>query len=43
MDWSRQGASQTVLRAAERGLPAPEVLEKLRSMSVEEAVAHYTE
>ena len=40
-DWSQAASQQHVLDAAEKGLPGPEALEQLRSMSLEQAVAFY--
>lgn len=40
-DWSARGNSQAALDAAQQGLPAPEVLQQLRGMTLEEAVKFY--
>lgn len=40
-EWGAAGGSQRALDAAQRGLPAPEVVERLRSMDLEEAVQFY--
>lgn len=40
-DWSQASSQQHALDAAEQGLPGPEALEQLRSMSLEQAVQFY--
>lgn len=40
-DWSQASSQQRALDAAEQGLPGPEALEQLRSMSLEQAVQFY--
>lgn len=40
-DWSQASSQQRALDAALKGLPGPEALEQLRSMSLEQAVQFY--